>query len=63
MFPQNHIFLFTENEPIYTLPFSILFSFNRRTKNSHSLIKKQQGAASMEGVAPFIWPKQKEKLN
>ena len=22
---QNHIFLFTEDEPIYTLPFSILF--------------------------------------
>ena len=28
MFPQIHIFLFTEDEPIYILPFSIPISFN-----------------------------------
>ena len=28
MFPKIHIFLFTEDEPIYTLPFSFHFSFN-----------------------------------
>ena len=28
MFPKIHIFLFTEDEPIYTLPFSFHFPFN-----------------------------------
>ena len=28
MFPQKHIFLFTEDEPIYALPFSFHFPFN-----------------------------------
>lgn len=28
MFPQKHIFLFTEDEPIYSLPFSFHFPFN-----------------------------------
>ena len=27
VFPKNHIFLFTEDEPIYTLPFSFHFPF------------------------------------
>ena len=28
VFPKNHIFLFTENEPIYSLPFSFPFPFD-----------------------------------
>ena len=28
MFPKIHIFLFTEDEPIYTLPLSFHFPFN-----------------------------------
>ena len=28
VFPKNHIFLFTENEPIYSLPFSFHFPFD-----------------------------------
>ena len=30
MFPQKHIFLFTEDEPIYSLPFSFHFPFNSK---------------------------------
>lgn len=37
MFPQKHIFLFTEDEPIYSLPFSFHFPFN--WKNSLNICR------------------------